>query len=504
VVAWRGEEIAADHALRQLYADALREERAQLIALSRLERAQAQTLIQVATERGAPIDAALAERLYRESEGQPFFLVEALKLFERTGAAPADDALPASVRALLQSRLARVGETARQLLSAAAVIGRSFTFELLHAASGRGEEETITGLEELEAQGLVAQVSRSGAPQYDFTHEKLRVFVYEETSLARRRLLHRRIAETMTQRPHNNLDAAAAQIAGQVARHFRAGGEEAHAAEFFKRAGDYARSVFANREALEQYTAALALGFPDAAALHTRIGDAHTLLGEYDAALKDYETAGAFGAGDAAANIARVYLRRGEWDRAAQYFQNALGTTPENAVRARLYADLALAEHHSQKDDDALKDARRALRLAQKGKDQQALAQVHNILGILARTRREWDTARAHLEASRALAETMDDVGAHAAALNNLALVAHATGDNAGALELAHRALELVTRAGDRHREAALHNHLADLYHTLGRDAESMEQLKQAVGIYAEIGGEAGAWQPEIWKLEEW
>ena len=65
-------------------------------------------------------------------------------------------------------------------------------------------------------------------------------------------------------------------------------------------------------------------------------------------------------------------------------------------------------------------------------------------------------------------------------------------------------ALQLVTREGDRHREAALHNHLADLYHALGHEADSMEHLKQAVAIYAEIGGEAGAWQPEIWKLEEW
>jgi predicted ATPase len=92
LLTWRVEEIARDHPLRQLYADALREERAQLIGLSRLERAQAQRLIQVAAARGAPIDASLAERLYRDSEGQPFFLVEALKLLERNDALPADDA----------------------------------------------------------------------------------------------------------------------------------------------------------------------------------------------------------------------------------------------------------------------------------------------------------------------------------------------------------------------------------------------------------------------------
>lgn len=499
VLTWRGEEIASDHVLRRLYADELRQERAVLIALTRLGQPDVQTLVQVAATRGASINAVLAERLYRETEGQPFFVVESLKLIEREGELPAGDALPASVRELLHSRLARASETARQLLSAAAVLGRSFDFETLETVSGRSDQETINGLEELVAQGLVAEVTRTGLLQYDFTHEKLRTLIYDETSLARRRLLHRRAAEALLQRTR-----AEEQDAGQVAQHLRAGGDEQQAAAFYKRAGDYARSVFANREAAENYTAALALGLPEAAALHTGIGDVQTLLGEYDAALASYETAAARGATDTDANMARVYLRRGEWERAARHLHSALALNPNDATQAQLYADLALTEHQSQHEAEALKHAKRALKLAQKGKDERALAQVHNILGILARTRGAWDEARTHLEASGALAEKRKDVGAHAAALNNLALVYHATRDDAGALELTQRALELTQRAGDRHRQAAIHNHLADLFHALGREQDSMAQLKRAVAIYAEIGGPVGAWQPEIWKLEEW
>ena len=500
LLTWRGEEIAPNHPLRRLYADELRHERAQLISLTRLAPADAQALIQIAAARGAAIDAALAKRLERESEGQPFFLIEFLKLLERDGTLPEQDGLPATVRELLESRLARIGETARQILSAAAALGRSFEFELVDAVSGRSENETLAALEELTAQGLLVESARGGNLQYDFTHEKLRAFVYEETSLARRRLLHRRAADAILQRPRVNLDVEA----GAIAQHLRAGGDETRAAEFYKRAGDYARSVFANRDAVENYSAALALGFPDAAALHTNIGDAQTLLGEYDAALASYETSAAFGAEDADAKMARVYLRRGEWERAARHLQNALRVTDDAGAQAELYADLALAQHQLHHDADALKQARRALKLAQKTQAERALAQAHNILGILARTRGEWDDARKHLEASRALAEKRNDVGAHAAALNNLALVYHATNAEERALEFAQRALELVTHAGDRHRQAALHNHLADLYHALGREADSMEQLKRAVAIYSEIGGPVGAWQPEIWKLEEW
>jgi DNA-binding SARP family transcriptional activator len=511
LLAWRGEEIADDHPLRRLYADARRAQYAEWIELTRLERGPVQELIDSAAARGVPINAALAERLYQESEGQPFFLVEYLKLLEREGALPENENLPVSVRELLHTRLAPLHDAARQLLDAASVIGHSFDFGILRTASGRSEEETIAGVEELVAHGLLVETSPRGEPQYDFTHEKIRELVYQETSLARRRLLHRRTADTLAQRARTT--AALDASAGQIAQHYRAGGVDTLAAEFYKRAGDYALALFANRDAVEYYTAALALGLPDAAILHQGIGDAQTLLGKYEDALRAYETAAAFGATTADARIARVYLRRGEWARAIHALQTALTHGDDAATEARLYADLSLAEHRAGDGANALRHAQRALKLAQRGVGKGAhvsyaqglaQAQAHNILGILARTRGEWDRAREQLNASCAIAEKINATGAHAAALNNLALVYHATGEDAIALELAQRALALVTREGDRHRQAALHNHLADLYHALGRTEDSMRELKQAVAIYAEIGGEAGAWQPEIWKLEEW
>ena len=57
---------------------------------------------------------------------------------------------------------------------------------------------------------------------------------------------------------------------------------------------------------------------------------------------------------------------------------------------------------------------------------------------------------------------------------------------------------------GDRHREAALHNNLADLLHQAGRTSDAMSELKQAVTIFAEIGENGGGMQPDPWKLVEW
>ncbi|MCB0138192.1 MAG: hypothetical protein KDD75_24035, partial [Caldilineaceae bacterium] len=65
-------------------------------------------------------------------------------------------------------------DIARQVLSAAAVIGRSFDIDTVTDVSGRGEEETMSALEELLARRLVTE---SGADQLDFSHARLRQVV---------------------------------------------------------------------------------------------------------------------------------------------------------------------------------------------------------------------------------------------------------------------------------------------------------------------------------------
>jgi tetratricopeptide (TPR) repeat protein len=159
--------------------------------------------------------------------------------------------------------------------------------------------------------------------------------------------------------------------------------------------------------------------------------------------------------------------------------------------------------------------AQEAVALAESSGEAAALAQTHNLLGILTRHRGDLLSARAYLEQSLYLAKASGDAGAHVAALNNLARVVAARGPAAGdgpaaggdvvqAIALLEKALIICRQHGDRHREAALLNHLADLLHRDGREEEAMAHLKQAVTIYAEIGAEAGDWQPEIWKLSEW
>lgn len=108
-----------------------------------------------------------------------------------------------------------------------------------------------------------------------------------------------------------------------------------------------------------------------------------------------------------------------------------------------------------------------------------------------------------HLRRAVEIAATLPDQSVRIAALNNLALALGRDGQPELAIPLTEEALELSARVGDRHREAALHNNLADLLKAAGRRAESMRHLKRAVTLFAEIGA-PGEMAPEVWKLVEW
>jgi DNA-binding SARP family transcriptional activator len=550
LLAWRSEQATTGNRLRRMLAGEVREGAAKILSLARLSRAAVHELVRSTAANRPALPNNIDEQLHRETEGVPLFLVEYLNTIAAEGRAidTQDWSLPSGARDLLRARLAAVSETGWQLLTTAAAIGRSFDFDTLRAASGRGDEETVDGLEALIGQGLVVESQGPGArnqwsefngtipdprsltPIYDFSHEKLRAVVYEETSLARRRLLHRRVAEALAGHARGRYEIGA--LAGQIAHHYRLAGQESVAAEYFKLAGEHARALYANTEALAHFRAALALGHPAAAALYIAIGDLQTLTGDYGAALTSYETAAALCDRDALAEIERklgqVHDRRGEWDLAESHVRAALTTLGDNqqkiedrgsvvadsgssildprssGERARLYADWSLIAHHRGQPGRALELGHQALELAQRAGDTRTLAQVHNILGVLGRSQGDFESANHHLALSLALAETLHDPGTRVAALNNLALARGANDDIAGALELAQTALALCVSQGDRHREAALHNNLSDLLYAAGQPDAAMTHLKRAVAIFAEIGLEAGDIQPEIWKLVEW
>jgi DNA-binding SARP family transcriptional activator/tetratricopeptide (TPR) repeat protein len=486
VLAWRP---PYDGALRRTVGAATREGYGVALHLDRLTLADVEQLLRAVLPEASP---ANARKLWETTEGVPLLLAEYLRDPDLDTAG----AMPSRAREVLRARLDPLSETGRQVLSAAAVLGRPFNVEMVRAVSGRTEEETVSALEEVMRSALVVEASDA----YDFAHHLLRAVVEGDTSLARRRLLHGRAAGVP------GTPAAAA------ARHLQLAGRDAEAAVALREAGQQARTVFANAEALEHLRAALALGHPDRPALLRELADVQVATGDYAEALESLEESAATApASDLALveqQLGRLRLRRGDDALAAAHLEAALeASSPDDVgARASILVDLSQAVESSGDPARAERLAEEARQKAEAAGDPRAVGAARNMQGMLAASQQRHEEAMGHFRACLALAAEVGDPQLEVAAMNNAALAHRSRGDLGEALRLTGQALDLCSTIGDRHREAALHNNLADLLHDSGREEEAMAQLKQAVEAFSDVGADLDADEPlaGVWRLVRW
>jgi tetratricopeptide (TPR) repeat protein/transcriptional regulator with XRE-family HTH domain len=247
--AYRSSEVRAGEALESTLLDLVREGLAARRGLRPLLHDEAAVLLgnQLGPITGET--AALRERLLRRAGGVPFFLMSLAQGFASgTRDASAAEEIPADVAESILQRLALLPAAAQDLLGVAAVLGRTMQGDLLGAASDLPEGDRITSLEAIcQARLLVEE----GEDTYHFAHDLIREVVEAELSTARRRMLHRRVAETLEQRPGAPVE--------QLAYHYRHSNRLDKALTYGLLAAEQAETRRAHAEAEEHYRSTIAL-----------------------------------------------------------------------------------------------------------------------------------------------------------------------------------------------------------------------------------------------------
>jgi predicted ATPase/DNA-binding SARP family transcriptional activator len=499
LLTWRREDLDED---ALAFAD-LVEARATVPRLDRLDR-QAVAALVAAAGRGEDADAGMLDELMRASEGLPLYVVEAL-----AHGANAGGGMPRGVRAVLRQRLTSIDGATSQILAAAALIGRSFDLSTVRHASGRSEDETVVALDELAHRGMIRELPGGEGPavRFDFSHSALRDLAEESTSLARRLLLHRRIAEAF----RLDLAGIGRDDLGrlvQLAQHERDARRDDEAAIAFRDAGDRAAALYANREAIAHYDAALALGHPEIATLHAAIGGLRTRLGDYPGAIASLEAAVALARPSEQAALelalARAQIRRGDLVAADRHIEAGLLSTDDPALRSRLMVHRSILRRRAGDSQAAEEAASDALAATTAGVDPAAAGSAHRMIGLVALDRNDPVAAHASLELARDAATADPDPTARIAALVGLALAEAALANPDAMLAHGQEAASACRLIGDRHLEAAVENHIADLLHAAGRDEEAWPHQRRAVEAFAEVGGIPADPDPGIWMLAAW
>jgi DNA-binding SARP family transcriptional activator len=243
----RAEEESDNAALAVFLRELKKLDRLTAITLGPLDEDATIRLAEAVTDR--PLDDTARSRVVRQTEGHPLFIVETARMGLAEGAASEPAVVPPRVQAVVARRLAQLSPGSVAAAELAAVVGRDFSFDLLAAAGDVEEDGLVRALDELWRRQIVEELAHD---RWDFTHDRLREGAYAQIGPARRRLLHRRVAQALELVSASNLDP----VSGEIAAHLDRAGQPARAAHFFRRAADVAMGISAAEEAIRSLEAA--------------------------------------------------------------------------------------------------------------------------------------------------------------------------------------------------------------------------------------------------------
>ena len=356
---YRDVELRRAHPLAQALAELNREQVSSRVALRGLTEPDVARYIEMTSGMEPPHELVAA--VHRETEGNPFFVAECVRLLvsegrlEKPAGGSWSISVPQSVREVVGRRLDQLSESSNALLQIASVVGREFALGVVQAVSDLDPDAVTDAIEEAVAARVVGEAPRT-RDRYAFSHALIRETLYEEIPTTRRVGVHRRIGvvlETLYK------DAPEPHLA-ELAYHFleaSPGGDVGKAVDYAERAAERALSQLAYEEATKHYRMALealelAPGDP------ARRGRLLLQLGEANRRAGDVESARAafFDAAELARSArdsrllaqAGIGLRAGAGfgyvdERRAAILDEALGSigNDDPALRSRLCGELA-------------------------------------------------------------------------------------------------------------------------------------------------------------------
>jgi class 3 adenylate cyclase/tetratricopeptide (TPR) repeat protein len=458
---------------------------ATMLELELLDPEQAAELVHVATEE-TPLPPHVVAALAERAGGNPFFLTQLL-VAARSGGL---DELPDSVETLMLAQIDRLPPTDRFVLRCAAVVGASFTEELV-----------VASLDEPPDPGVWRRLAEYLEPQPDgqlrFRHALVRDAAYEGLPYRRRRELHERVGHTIEERTQKPEDEAAL-----LSLHFFEAHDFGRAWRYSRTAAERAQAIYANVEAETLYTRAIAsakrIGVEayDLAKVREGLGDVAFRLGEFDRASRAYRRTrrglehDPVEDGRLLLKEAMVPFRQGRYPATIRWLGRGLKVLEDApgpaaaAVRARLAVWYATTRMRQHRPREAVRWCRRVIAEAEGVADaRDALAQAYDQLDRAYHVLGQLDQA-VYSPQALAIYEELGRLEWVASVLNNMGVRAYIEGRWNETLDLLQRAREAWEATGDRWWASIATINIADIFIDQGRLEEAEPLVREARRIW--------------------
>jgi len=512
LLTYRSDEVRST--LRHFLAQLDRERLAQECSLARLTREEVEAMLRAIFTLSRLVRVELADPFSALTEGNPFFIEEILKslmasgeIFSANGHWKGEELgelhIPRSVQDAVRQRTDHLSESARRVLTLAAVAGRRFDFALLQQLTHHDEQHLLVLMKELIAAQLVVEES---AEQFAFRHALTRQAISTDLLGRERKALHRSIGDMMEHLYTSTLDAHLADLA----YHFFEAGAWEKALEYGQRAGEKAQAMYAPHAAIKQLTRALDaahhLGRVAGPKISLARGQAYETLGEFEQARSDYERAleVAHSVHDFAAEwqslIALGFLWAGrDYSQTGTYYQQAL------ELARRLGDPLTLAHSlnrlgnwhlNIEQPREALGYHQEALTLFQQAHDTPGVAQTCDLLGMASLLGGDLVQGAVYYQQAVALFQELDDRQGLASSLATLAKLGGiyqsetsvpASISFAQCLHFGEQAIKTAREIGQRSAEAYTLVSLGQFLGPRGEYARALEVAQAGLSLSEQI-----------------
>ena len=392
---YRDMELSRQHPLAEALGELTRERLFQRVLLRGLSREDVGRFIEVTS--GATAPNSLVQAVYTQTEGNPLFVTEVVRLLVQEGEVWAGHGeplrhsdtwtvrIPEGVREVIGRRLNRLSRRCNDTLVIASVIGREFTLgQLTPLAENMTEDRLLEVLEEALAARMIEELPRT-VGRYQFTHALTQETLTAELSTTRRVRHHARIAPALEELYGDQSEAHAAELAHHFAEAQTVLGIE-KLVYYSLLAGGKALGAYAYEEALAHFQRALDAkeGQPpdvETAAIFYGLGRAQAATRgryEYQEPLHNLRLAFDYyvetGDVETAVAVAQhpISVQRGVVTGRTELISKAMALAPPDSLQAGLLlAEYGFSLYEETADYDGALDAfGRALVIAEKEQDQ--------------------------------------------------------------------------------------------------------------------------------------
>jgi predicted ATPase/Tfp pilus assembly protein PilF len=451
----------------------------------------------------APIASEVRNMILKQSEGNPFFIEEYVRMLIEQGYLTRDgdewqvsdahlvnlEGVPATLETLILSRTDALPTDLREVIQYASVLGPTFHVDILQPLCPH--IDVNSALKRLMSRLLLHPGVKP--KQWRFYHSVIESVVYNAMLAKRREEIHRQIAHYL----ETSWAGMETEHAVELAHHFMRAQETEKALSYQLIAAEQAASKFANEEAVGYFEVAfdllhdLNVVAPEARwRVVTGLGDTYRDLGHYGRSedllasnldLVDEQSLSVSFRAGLLRRLGNTVRKQGDLDRAEAHFRQALdiletpSTDEEQREAATIWLGLAWTQFARGTLEDAMQSCEQCIVHANTVQAINELAGAENLAGGIHYRQGDWEQASHRTTRAMILRDKMGYSWGVASTLNNLGILSVTAGQWSQARSFFERSLVLRNDLGDVEGATLTHNNIG----TLARDQGELDTAEE-------------------------